>query len=33
AMIIERVDLREVKTLGFVNADAIARKVSSRDAA
>ncbi|TPK46124.1 F0F1 ATP synthase subunit gamma [Mesorhizobium sp. B2-5-4] len=27
AMIIERVDLREVKTLGFVNADAIARKV------
>jgi F-type H+-transporting ATPase subunit gamma len=27
AMIIERVDLREVKQLGFVNADAIARKV------
>jgi F-type H+-transporting ATPase subunit gamma len=27
ALIIERVDLREVKTLGFVNADAIARKV------
>jgi len=27
--IIERVDLREVKTLGFVNADAIARKVIS----
>lgn len=27
ANIIERVDLREVKTLGFVNADAIARKV------
>ncbi|MDQ6437269.1 F0F1 ATP synthase subunit gamma [Mesorhizobium sp. LHD-90] len=26
-LIIERVDLREVKTLGFVNADAIARKV------
>jgi F-type H+-transporting ATPase subunit gamma len=26
-MIIDRVDLREVKTLGFVNADAIARKV------
>ena len=25
--IIERIDLREVKTLGFVNADAIARKV------
>ncbi|MGP2490895.1 F0F1 ATP synthase subunit gamma [Mesorhizobium sp. PUT5] len=29
ANIIERVDLREVKTLGFVNADAIARKVIS----
>ncbi|TIV87657.1 MAG: F0F1 ATP synthase subunit gamma [Mesorhizobium sp.] len=27
ALILERVDLREVKTLGFVNADAIARKV------
>lgn len=27
SLIIERVDLREVKTLGFVNADAIARKV------
>jgi F-type H+-transporting ATPase subunit gamma len=27
AQIIDRVDLREVKTLGFVNADAIARKV------
>src|SRR5918995_6294860 len=27
ALIIERVDLREVKTLGFVNADAIAKKV------
>jgi len=27
SMILERVDLREVKTLGFVNADAIARKV------
>lgn len=27
AMIIDRVDLREVKTLGFVNADAIAKKV------
>jgi F-type H+-transporting ATPase subunit gamma len=27
SMIIERVDLREVKTLGFVNADAIAKKV------
>ncbi|ANT48882.1 F0F1 ATP synthase subunit gamma [Mesorhizobium amorphae] len=27
SMIIDRVDLREVKTLGFVNADAIARKV------
>ncbi|MFI0844517.1 F0F1 ATP synthase subunit gamma [Mesorhizobium sp. IMUNJ 23232] len=26
-MIIDRVDLREVKTLGFVNADAIAKKV------
>ena len=26
-LIIDRVDLREVKTLGFVNADAIARKV------
>ncbi|TIT49370.1 MAG: F0F1 ATP synthase subunit gamma, partial [Mesorhizobium sp.] len=26
-LIIERVDLREVKTLGFVNADAIAKKV------
>ncbi|KQZ80919.1 ATP synthase F0F1 subunit gamma [Mesorhizobium sp. Root157] len=29
SMIIERVDLREVKTLGFVNADAIARKIVS----
>lgn len=28
-LILERVDLREVKTLGFVNADAIARKVIS----
>jgi F-type H+-transporting ATPase subunit gamma len=27
SMIIERVDLREVKTLGFANADAIAKKV------
>ncbi|CAH2401307.1 F0F1 ATP synthase subunit gamma [Mesorhizobium escarrei] len=27
ALILERVDLREVKTLGFVNADAIAKKV------
>jgi F-type H+-transporting ATPase subunit gamma len=27
SMIIDRVDLREVKTLGFVNADAIAKKV------
>ncbi|RWL91957.1 MAG: F0F1 ATP synthase subunit gamma [Mesorhizobium sp.] len=27
ALILERVDLREVKMLGFVNADAIARKV------
>jgi F-type H+-transporting ATPase subunit gamma len=27
AMILDRVDLREVKTLGFVNADAIAKKV------
>jgi F-type H+-transporting ATPase subunit gamma len=27
SMIIDRIDLREVKTLGFVNADAIARKV------
>ncbi|RWL43545.1 MAG: F0F1 ATP synthase subunit gamma [Mesorhizobium sp.] len=27
SLILERVDLREVKTLGFVNADAIARKV------
>ena len=27
SLIIDRVDLREVKTLGFVNADAIARKV------
>ncbi|TPJ34145.1 F0F1 ATP synthase subunit gamma [Mesorhizobium sp. B2-8-3] len=27
SMILERVDLREVKTLGFVNADAIARKI------
>ncbi|PTE08068.1 F0F1 ATP synthase subunit gamma [Mesorhizobium helmanticense] len=27
ALIIDRVDLREVKTLGFVNADAIAKKV------
>ena len=27
SMILERVDLREVKTLGFVNADAIAKKV------
>ncbi|TIW22879.1 MAG: F0F1 ATP synthase subunit gamma [Mesorhizobium sp.] len=27
ALILERVDLREVKTLGFVNADAVARKV------
>ncbi|MER9594524.1 MULTISPECIES: F0F1 ATP synthase subunit gamma [unclassified Mesorhizobium] len=27
ALILDRVDLREVKTLGFVNADAIARKV------
>jgi len=27
SLIIERVDLREVKTLGFVNADAIAKKV------
>jgi F-type H+-transporting ATPase subunit gamma len=27
ALIIDRVDLREVRTLGFVNADAIARKV------
>jgi F-type H+-transporting ATPase subunit gamma len=27
SQIIDRVDLREVKTLGFVNADAIARKV------
>ncbi|TPJ75307.1 F0F1 ATP synthase subunit gamma [Mesorhizobium sp. B2-6-2] len=27
SMILERVDLREVKTLGFANADAIARKV------
>ncbi|TGQ43942.1 MULTISPECIES: F0F1 ATP synthase subunit gamma [unclassified Mesorhizobium] len=27
ALILERVDLREVKTLGFANADAIARKV------
>ena len=27
SLIIERVDLREVRTLGFVNADAIARKV------
>ena len=27
ANIVERVDLREVKTLGFVNADAIAKKV------
>jgi F-type H+-transporting ATPase subunit gamma len=26
-LIVDRVDLREVKTLGFVNADAIARKV------
>ncbi len=26
-MIVDRVDLREVKTLGFVNADAVARKV------
>ncbi|PDQ20344.1 F0F1 ATP synthase subunit gamma [Mesorhizobium sanjuanii] len=29
AQIIDRVDLREVKTLGFVNADAIAKKVIS----
>ncbi|KUM24372.1 ATP synthase F0F1 subunit gamma [Mesorhizobium loti] len=29
SLILERVDLREVKTLGFVNADAIARKVIS----
>jgi F-type H+-transporting ATPase subunit gamma len=29
SLIIDRVDLREVKTLGFVNADAIARKVIS----
>jgi F-type H+-transporting ATPase subunit gamma len=29
SMIIERVDLREVKTLGFANADAIAKKVIS----
>ncbi|RWC34614.1 MAG: F0F1 ATP synthase subunit gamma [Mesorhizobium sp.] len=27
ALILERVDLREVKTLGFINADAIAKKV------
>lgn len=27
ALILERVDLREVKTLGFVNADAIAKKI------
>lgn len=27
SMIIDRVDLREVKTLGFVNADAIAKKI------
>ncbi|WP_214475519.1 F0F1 ATP synthase subunit gamma [Mesorhizobium sp. dw_380] len=27
SMILERIDLREVKTLGFVNADAIAKKV------
>lgn len=27
SLVIDRVDLREVKTLGFVNADAIARKV------
>lgn len=27
SLILERVDLREVKTLGFANADAIARKV------
>ncbi|RVA53368.1 F0F1 ATP synthase subunit gamma, partial [Mesorhizobium sp. M7A.F.Ca.US.001.01.1.1] len=27
SLIIDRVDLREVKTLGFVNADAIAKKV------
>jgi len=27
SLILDRVDLREVKTLGFVNADAIARKV------
>ncbi|PBC18944.1 F0F1 ATP synthase subunit gamma [Mesorhizobium sp. WSM4307] len=27
SMILDRVDLREVKTLGFVNADAIAKKV------
>ncbi|MDG4898071.1 MAG: F0F1 ATP synthase subunit gamma [Mesorhizobium sp.] len=27
SLILERIDLREVKTLGFVNADAIARKV------
>ncbi|TIM65947.1 MAG: F0F1 ATP synthase subunit gamma, partial [Mesorhizobium sp.] len=27
ALILERVDLREVKTLGFVNADGIAKKV------
>ncbi|QND57307.1 MULTISPECIES: F0F1 ATP synthase subunit gamma [Mesorhizobium] len=27
AMILDRIDLREVKTLGFVNADAIAKKV------
>ncbi|TIT73170.1 MAG: F0F1 ATP synthase subunit gamma, partial [Mesorhizobium sp.] len=27
SLILERVDLREVKTLGFVDADAIARKV------
>ena len=26
-LIIDRIDLRDVKTLGFANADAIARKV------
>jgi F-type H+-transporting ATPase subunit gamma len=30
SLIIDRVDLREVKQLGFVNADAIARKVITR---
>ncbi|MBD0414116.1 F0F1 ATP synthase subunit gamma [Oryzicola mucosus] len=29
SLIIDRIDLREVKTLGFVNADAIAKKVIS----